>query len=78
MQCLVTYRTLLTCICMYLKSVLRCKFLISNTIIQTHYIYANKDVRIRGYAEKIRGVQEQIISVNSAMCNEKSEVKPAL
>jgi len=78
MQCIVTYRMQLICICMYIKLVLRCKFLISDKIIQTLYIYANKNVRIRGYLEKIKGVHEQISLENSAMCNEKSEVKPAL
>jgi len=49
---------LLVCIRGYLISVLGFKFLILH-IIRALYIYVNKDVRIRGYFSKPKGLREQ-------------------
>jgi hypothetical protein len=58
MQCIVTHVTGI--IRIYLKSVLRCKYLILNTCHpDTHYTYVSKDVRILGYFSKPKGVREQ-------------------
>jgi hypothetical protein len=51
---------LLLCVCSYLKSVLRCKFLILHT---SHpdvlYCYLRKDLRISDYFWTPKGVREQ-------------------
>jgi hypothetical protein len=49
---------LLACISIYLKSVLRYKFLILDTYHPEFYIYMNKDVRIHGYFLKPKGDHE--------------------
>jgi hypothetical protein len=46
------------CIRSYLKSVLRHTFLILDTYIRKLNIYVSKDVRIRGYFSKPKGVQK--------------------
>ena len=50
---------LLVCSRSYLQSVLRYKYLILISIIRTLYISVSKDVRIRGYFEKPKGVRDQ-------------------
>jgi hypothetical protein len=55
----VSLRTLLACIRSYIKSVLRYKFQFRIPNIRTLYIYVSKDVRIRSYFSKPKGVREQ-------------------
>jgi len=51
---------LLVCICCYLQSVLRYKFLILDTYhLDILYCYLRKDVRIHGYFWTPKGVREQ-------------------
>jgi hypothetical protein len=50
---------LLVCICSYPYLILRYKFLIFDTIIQTNYVYVSKDVRIHGYFLKPERVRKQ-------------------
>jgi len=50
---------LLVCICIYLKSLLRYKFLILDIKSSGHYMYVRNDMRIRGYFLKPKGVREQ-------------------
>ena len=51
---------LLVCVCGYLQSVLRYKFLIFDTYHpDTLYCYSRKYVRIRGYCWTRKGVREQ-------------------
>jgi len=57
MQYIVTYATGMFSSYPYL--ILECKFLIFDTIIQTHYICISKDVRIHGYFLKPEGVRKQ-------------------
>jgi hypothetical protein len=54
---LITY--VLACIRIYLKSVLRHKYLILDTYYPDICIYVRKDVRISGYFSKPKGVREQ-------------------
>jgi hypothetical protein len=58
-SCSALLRMLLVCIRSYLKSLLRYKFLILDTYHQELYIYVSKDVRIRGYFSKPKGISEQ-------------------
>ena len=48
-------RVLLVCIGIYLNSVLRYKFLISDSYHPDIYIYVSKDVRVRGYFRSRKG-----------------------
>jgi hypothetical protein len=57
-SCNALLRMLLTCISIYIESVLRYKFVILDTYPDI-YIYAIKDVRIRGYFSKPKGVRDQ-------------------
>jgi hypothetical protein len=50
---------LLLCICSYLKSVLRYKFINFGYLSSKHCIYIRKDVRIHGYFSKPIGVHKQ-------------------
>jgi len=58
---------LLLCICSYLKSVLRHKFLNFGYLSSRHCIYISKDVRIRGYFSKPTGVHKQKSLGNTAV-----------
>jgi hypothetical protein len=55
----VLLRMLVECTRSYIKSLLRYNFKYWLRIIRTHYIYASKDVRIRGYFSKPKGFREQ-------------------
>jgi hypothetical protein len=57
MQCIVTYATGVCC--SYLKSVLSTNFLFWTPVIRTPYIDVRKDMGIRGYFSKPKGVREQ-------------------
>ena len=58
---------LLVCIRSCLKSVLRYKFISLVPIIRTRYIDVSKDVRIRGYFSKPKGVREKKSLENNAL-----------
>jgi hypothetical protein len=58
---------LLVRISMYLKSRLRYTFLISDTYHREMYVHMSKDVRIRGYFSKPKGVREEESVGNTAL-----------
>jgi hypothetical protein len=58
--CSALLRVLLVCISSYAKLVLRYTFLILDTQILTLSVYVSKDVRIRDYFSKPKGIREQI------------------
>ena len=62
-SCKVLLHMLLVCIRSYLKSVMGNRFL----NIRPRYIYARKDVRVRGYISKSKGVREQRSLENTAL-----------
>jgi hypothetical protein len=58
-------RILPTCICSYLKSILRYKYLVLDTIIRTFFVYVSKDVRIHGYFSESKRAREQKRLINT-------------
>jgi hypothetical protein len=58
-SCNVLFRVLLVCIRYYLKLVLKHEFAILMPVIRTLYISVSKNVRIRGYFTKPKGMCEQ-------------------
>jgi len=52
----------------YLKSVLRYTFVVLDPIIRTLHIWVRKDVRIRDYFSKPKGVYQQKRLGNTALC----------
>jgi hypothetical protein len=56
---------LLVCVSIYLKSVLRHEFLISNTYHPDIYSYVSTDVRIRGFFRSQRGYANKNLGTNA-------------
>jgi len=66
-SCNALLRMLLMCIIAYLKSIRIYTFLILRTIDGTLCIYVSKDLRIRGYFSKPKGVRERRSLGNTAL-----------
>jgi hypothetical protein len=58
-SCSALLHVVLVCISIYLNSVLRYRVLIFDTYRPVLYIYVSKDVRIRGYFSKPKGILEK-------------------